>query len=138
MMLSCFRALNQLQVATAAFAGLDALVEWMSCQLVATPEAAHAAARADIIAVLRNFAESLAVSQHGPRGSSPSVQDSPMDFERAEREGGPLMKALLWLARSQQPAHRQALSVAPGPLALQLRTAVLSGSSHARDLRILH
>lgn len=93
-------------MATAAFAGLDALVEWMSCQLVATAEAADAAAQADIIAVLRNFAENLGIARQGARSSMQSVQDSPMDFERAEREGGPLMKALLWLARSQKPAHR--------------------------------
>ena len=93
-------------MATAGFAGLDALVEWTSCQLVATAEAADAAARADITAVLRNFAENLATGRQGPRSSAQSVQDSPVDFERAEREGGPLMKALLWLARSQKPAHR--------------------------------
>ena len=109
------RSVPPSQVAIAAFAGLDALVEWMSCQLVATAEAADAAARADIIAVLRNFAENLAAARQGPRGSAPSVQDSPMDFERAEREGGPLMKALLWLARSQKPAHRWASSSGPAP-----------------------
>ncbi len=100
---------TSLQVATAAFAALDALVEWMSCQLIANLEqqtTADAAARADITAVLRSFAESLAMPRQAGRSIPSSVPDSPMDFERAEREGGPHMKALLWLARSQKAAHR--------------------------------
>ena len=96
-----------MQVATAAFSVLDALVEWMSCQLVAKSATADSAARADITVVLRDFAANLALPRAGSGGGGrSSVKDSPMEFERAEKEGGPLQQALLWLSRSQNSTHR--------------------------------
>ena len=95
------------QVAAAAFSVLDALVEWMSCQLVAKSAMADSAARADITVVLRDLAANLALPRAGlGSGGRSSVKDSPMEFERAEKDGGPLQQALLWLSRSQKSAHR--------------------------------
>ena len=100
------------QVAGAAFAVLDALVEWMSGQMVAKrgAEAAAAAARADVVAVLRSFAEELGPQKQRALVDPPCVKDGPMDFENTDREAGPVMRALLWLAKSPKSAHRYAAS----------------------------
>ena len=89
---------------------LDALVEWMSGQMVAKSGAgaAAAAASADVVAVLRSVAEELVPHKQRALADPPYVKAGPMDFEHTDREAGPVMRALLWLAKSSKSAHRHA------------------------------